>query len=154
MAIPTSPEHSSGPLLFGDLLALARRSWIRQMANGLRQLGYDDYRPTDAAVFRRLLRGPIAVGRLDEVLGASRQAARKVVEGLERRHYATTEHETEDARRLIVSLTPAGRSYAEEVVNVVESLNRGLVASVEPEGSVAAARKVLLTVMAADVSDS
>ena len=153
MATPTPPEHSSGPPLFGDLLALARRSWIRQMANGLKQLGYEDYRPTDAAVFRRLLRGPVAVGRLDEVLGASRQAARKVVEGLERRGYASTERDPEDARRLIVSLTPVGRSYAEAVVNVVESLNGVLVANLRP-GDLAAARRVLLTVMAADVSDS
>ena len=152
MAIPTRPEPSGGPLLFGDLLALARRSWIRQMANSLRQLGYEDYRPTDAAVFRRLLRGPIPVGRLDEVLGASRQAARKVVEGLERRGYASTERDPEDARRLIVSLTPVGQSYAEAVVNVVESLNGELVANLKP-GDLAAARKVLLTVMAADVSD-
>ena len=152
MATPNRPEQSSGPLLFGDLLALARRSWIRQMANGLKQLGYEDYRPTDAAVFRRLLRGPIAVGRLDEVLGASRQAARKVVEGLERRGYASTERDPEDARRLIVSLTPVGQLYAEAVVNVVESLNGELVANLKP-GDLAAARKVLLTVMAADVSD-
>jgi len=123
------------------------------MANGLKQLGYEDYRPTDAAVFRRLLRGPVAVGRLDEVLGASRQAARKVVEGLERRGYASTERDPEDARRLIVSLTPVGRSYAEAVVNVVESLNGVLVANLRP-GDLAAARRVLLTVMAADVSDS
>jgi len=149
MAIPTRPEQSSGPLLFGDLLALARRSWIRQMAEGLSQLGYDDYRPTDAAVFRRLLRGPIAVGRLDEVLGASRQAARKVVEGLERRNHVTTERDPEDARRLIVSLTPVGESYAEAVVNVIESLNEGMVASVEP-GDLAAARRVLLGVMAGE----
>jgi DNA-binding MarR family transcriptional regulator len=123
------------------------------MANGLRRLGYDDYRPTDAAVFRRLLRGPIAVGRLDEVLGTSRQAARKVVEGLERRNYATTKRDPEDARRLIVSLTPAGEFYAEAVVDVVESLTSGLVAKVEPP-ELATARKVLLTVVAADVSDS
>ena len=153
MAIPTRPGHSGGPLLFGDLLALARRSWIRQMADGLRRLGYEDYRPTDAAVFRRLLRGPVSVGRLDEVLGASRQAARKVVEGLERRGYASTARDPEDARRLLVSLTPVGQSYAEAVVSVVESLNGELVANLVP-GDLAAARKVLLTVMAADAGDS
>ena len=57
MARPTPPGYPDGPLLFGDLLALARRSWIRQMAEGLRRAGYADYRPTDAAVFRRLRPG-------------------------------------------------------------------------------------------------
>ena len=147
MATSTRPELPGAPLLFGDLLALARRSWIGQMASGLEQLGYDDYRPTDAVVFRRLQRGPVAVGRLDEVLGASRQAARKVVEGLERRSYAATERDPKDARRLIVSLTPVGRTYAEAVVNVIESLNEGLATSVAP-GDLAAARTVLLAVLA------
>jgi DNA-binding MarR family transcriptional regulator len=122
------------------------------MARRLGELGYEDYRPTDAAVFRRLLRGPIPVGRLDEVLGASRQAARKVVEGLERRGYASTERDPEDARRVLVSLTPAGESYAEAVVVVIESLNAELVENVEP-ADLAAAGKVLLAVVAADGGD-
>ena len=144
----TSPgsRRSEGPALFGDLLALSRRSWIRQMTDGLSRRGYEDYRPTDAVVFRRLLRGPTAVGRLDEVLGASRQAARKVVEGLEVRNYVTTERDPADARRLIVVLTPAGEAYARAVVDVIESLNQGLMQSVSAE-DLAAARVVLLAVL-------
>jgi DNA-binding MarR family transcriptional regulator len=146
-----SPEHrdSAAPTLFGDLLALSRRSWIHQMADGLARRGYHDYRRSDAAVFRRLLRGPTAVGRLDEVLGASRQAARKIVEGLEQRRYVTTERDPDDARRLIVSLTPAGEAYARAVVDVIESLNRGLVGRVEPE-DLAATRRVLLAVISGE----
>ena len=115
-----APSAAAGlphtPTLFGDQLALARRSWVRRMAAGLGRAGYDDYRPSDAAVFRRLLRGPTPVGRLVDVLGATRQAARKIVEGLERRGYVTTERDATDARRLIVSLTPAGEGYARAVV--------------------------------------
>ncbi len=141
------PDLQQGPALFGDLLALSRRSWIRQMADGLSRQGYDDYRPTDAATFRHLLHGPTAVGRLDEVLGASRQAARTVVEGLELRHYVTTERDPNDARRLIVVLTPAGEDYARAVVDVIQSLDQRLRRSVEP-GDLAAARRVLLVVLA------
>ncbi len=130
-------------------MALARRSWIHQMADGLSRRGYDDYRRTDAAVFRRLLRGPTAVGRLDEALGASRQAARKVVEGLEARKYVTTERDPADARRLIVVLTPAGEAYARAVVDVIESLNRDLMRIVEP-GDLVAARRVLLAVLSGE----
>jgi DNA-binding transcriptional LysR family regulator len=54
---------------------------------------------------------------------------------------------------LIVSLTPAGESYAEAVVSVIESLDAGLAENVE-RGELAAARKVLLTVMAADIGGS
>jgi DNA-binding MarR family transcriptional regulator len=143
------PEH--GPLLFGDLLALSRRSWINQMAAGLLDKGYDNYRPTDAAVFRRLLRGPTTVGRLDGALGASRQAARKVVEGLEQRGLATTGRDPADGRRLIVSLTPAGRRYGGAVVEVIGDLNGHLGRVVQP-ADLAAARSVLLAVMAGERS--
>ena len=122
------------------------------MADGLAGRGYDDYRPTDAAAFRRLLRGPTAVGRLDEVLGSSRQAARKVVEGLEQRSYVTTERDPQDARRLLVSLTPAGEAYARAVVDVIESLNQGLTESVDPD-DLGATRRVLFAVLAGEGMD-
>jgi len=119
------------------------------MADGLHRRGYDDYRPSDAAVFRRLLRGPAPVGRLVGVLGVSRQAARKIVEGLEQRGFVTTGRDTADARRVIVSLTPPGEAYARSVVEVVETLNRALTRQVDPD-DLAAARGVLLAVIAGE----
>jgi predicted ArsR family transcriptional regulator len=59
----------------------------------LLRLGYDDYRRSDAAASSRLLQSPAAVGRLGEVLGVTRQAARKVLEGLGQRQLATTERD-------------------------------------------------------------
>ena len=148
-----APSAAAGlphtPTLFGDQLALARRSWVRRMAAGLGRAGYDDYRPSDAAVFRRLLRGPTPVGRLVDVLGATRQAARKIVEGLKRRGYVTTERDATDARRLIVSLTPAGEGYARAVVGVIEALNQEIAVRVPPD-DLAAARRVLFEVMSGD----
>jgi len=121
----------------------------RRTADGLTRRSYDDYRATDAAVFCRLLQGPTAVGRLNEVLGASRQAARKVVEGLEQRSYVTTERDPKDARRLIVSLTPVGKAYAEAVVDVIDSLNQGLTDGVARD-DLAATRRVLFAVLAGE----
>ena len=146
MASSNRPDPSEWPPLFGDLLALARGSWVRQMADGLEEHGYGDYRRTDAAVCRILLREPVAVGQLDKVLGASRQAARKVVTGLEQRGYVTTENDPTDGRRLIVSLTSFGQTYARAVVDVIETLNRHLVDDVTPD-ELAAARRVLHAVI-------
>ena len=133
-----APSAAAGlphtPTLFGDQLALARRSWVRRMAG------------VAAAV---LLRGPTPVGRLVDVLGATRQAARKIVEGLERRGYVTTERDATDARRLIVSLTPAGEGYARAVVGVIEALNQEIAVRVPPD-DLAAARRVLFEVMSGD----
>jgi DNA-binding MarR family transcriptional regulator len=126
------PNPGVPPALFGDVLARARLSWVRQMSARLGRLGYDDYRRTDAIVCRILLRGPVPIGRLGAALGVTRQAARKIVEGLEQRDYVTTARDGSDARRLNATLTPAGREYARAVVAVIEELNDALTSRVEP----------------------
>jgi DNA-binding MarR family transcriptional regulator len=117
---------------FGDLLALARRSWIAQMASGVSALGYEDYRRSDAAVMRRLRRGSLSIGQLGSTLGISRQAARKVVDGLERRGFATVERDSDDTRQINVLLTDEGEAYATAVTKVIERLNRNLARRVDP----------------------
>ena len=132
----------ANPYRFGDLLALARQSWIRRMAGELADRGFTDYRIADAAVVRRLRRGPVPVGRLGADLGVTRQAARKVVRGLQERGYASTEPDAGDARKLNVVLTSAGQAYASAITEVIALLNRGLAAKVTPE-QLAAADAVL-----------
>jgi DNA-binding MarR family transcriptional regulator len=141
---------TSGPTyLFGDLLALARLSWVRQMAERLGRIGYPDYRRSDAGALRLLWRGPVPVGRLGAELGVTRQAARKVVDGLEQRDYARTERDAHDSRVLNVILTPAGRAYARAVIEVIHALNREFYQRVDPV-QLAAADAVLRSVIAGD----
>ena len=135
-------EPSTSPYLFGDLLALARQSWVRQMATRLAAVGYADYRRSDAAALRLLRRRAASVGELGSALEVTRQAARKVADGLEQRGYARTERDAEDSRRLNVVLTPAGRRYAAAVVDVIEALNLELSQRVD-RAQLAAADAVL-----------
>ncbi len=134
-------------LRFGDLLGLARQAWIREMAARLAARGYDGYRRSDALVLRTLRRGPMPVGRVAGALGVSRQAARKVVDGLERRGYASTERDAGDARRLNVVLTSEGAAYAAAVVAAVASINADFESRVDP-ATLQAARAVLAEVLA------
>src|ERR1700689_4327519 len=46
---------------FGDLVALARLSWVGEMTSRLERLGYPGFRRGDAAVMRVLWRGPLPV---------------------------------------------------------------------------------------------
>jgi DNA-binding MarR family transcriptional regulator len=126
------PAQSSAVYPFGDLLALARQSWLGQMASRLAERGYDDYRRSDAAAIRLLRRGPVPVGRLGTALGVTRQAARKVAEGLSQRGYATIQRDSQDARQFNVTLTAAGQEYAGAVVAVIEQLNREVVRRADP----------------------
>lgn len=140
---------STGPYLFGDLLALARASWVVQMGAALSDRGYTGYRRTDAWVMRRLLVGPLAVTQVGTLLGVTRQAGRKVVDGLLDRGYAATESDAQDRRRVNVILTPAGHAYADSVVEVVGSLNRELADRVDP-GDLEGADRVLRAVLDED----
>jgi DNA-binding MarR family transcriptional regulator len=134
---------------FGDLLALARQSWVAQMAAGLASAGYLDYRPSDAAAIRLLRRGPMPVGRLGDGLGVTRQAARKVVAGLEARGLAAIGRDDRDARQLNVALTTDGEAYAHAVAAVVDQLNRALARRVSAD-QLAAADAVLRAALADD----
>ncbi len=124
--------ESTATYRFGDLLALTRQSWIGQMSSRLERLGYTDYRRSDAAAMRMLRRGPLPVGHLGAGLGVTRQAARKVADGLEQRGYATTERDSRDTRQLNVTLTQAGRDYARAITAVIEELNREVARRVSP----------------------
>ena len=141
------PDESTAAYPFGDLLALARQSWLGEMADRLARLGYDDYRRSDAAAVRLLLRrGPVPVGRLGMALGVTRQAARKAADGLQQRGFATTRRDPDDSRQLNVALTPAGADYARAVTGVIEELNREVARRVEPV-QLAAADVVLRAVL-------
>jgi len=129
---------SSTPYLFGDLLALARRSWVRTMARRLEELGHADYRRSDAAVLRLIARRPLAAGELGAVLGVTRQAARKVVAGLEQRGYARLELDPRDSRRRTVVLTLAGEAYAAAIVATLEAMSRELGERVDRAALIAA----------------
>jgi DNA-binding MarR family transcriptional regulator len=123
---------------FGDILALARMAWRERMARGLASRGYRDYRSTDAASVRLLLAGPTTVGTFASFLGVSRQAARKIARGLEQRGFASAGRDGADARRVNVTLTASGRSYADAVVAVIADLNRETAAAVSAEQLAAA----------------
>lgn len=135
-------SDATGWYRFGDLLALARLSWTREMAAQVARRGYDDYRIGDAASVRILLRGPVAIGELGRSMGITRQAARKVVADLERRGLAEAEVDPLDGRRRLVALTSEGRDYGRCVIGAIRTLNRSLAREVDPK-QLAAADAVL-----------
>ena len=129
---------SSSVYRFGDLLALAREYWVREMADELARGGFTDYRRSDAALVRLLFRDPRAVGQIGDALRVSRQAARKLVAGLERRGYAQTATSKSDARQLDVSLTARGVEFAQAIIRAVETLNERTAERVDHDQLVAA----------------
>jgi DNA-binding MarR family transcriptional regulator len=119
------------------------------MASGLSDLGYGDYRRSDAAAMRQLRRGPMSIGQLGTALGISRQAARKVAGSLERRGFATLQRDSDDTRQINVILTAEGDAYARAVRRVIQRLNQDLSRRVDP-ADLASADTVLRAVLADD----
>jgi DNA-binding MarR family transcriptional regulator len=102
------------------------------MAAGVAAAGYRDYRRSDPGVLRMLRAGPSPIGEIGRRFGISRQAARKLVDGLARRGLVTETRDPRDARRRLVALTPAGEEYARVLLRVLGRLNRELAARVPP----------------------
>jgi len=143
--------ESNAPYQFGDMVALARLSWVREVTSRLESRGHAGFRRGDAAAVRALRRGPLPVGRLGAHLGVTRQAARKIADALEQRGYATTERDSRDTRQLNVTLTAVGRAYARAVIAVTEELNREVAGRVGP-AQLAAADTVLRAALFDDSS--
>jgi DNA-binding MarR family transcriptional regulator len=140
MTPPANP-----PYRFGDLLALARRTWIRHVAAAMERAGFPGYRQTDSWVLRLLVQQPMAIGQLGDAMGVTRQAARKLANGMVERGYATLSPDPADARRTMVVLTSAGEAYAWAVATTQDALNNRLRDRVSPE-DLAAADRVLRAV--------
>jgi DNA-binding MarR family transcriptional regulator len=122
------------------------------MSRRLGELGYPDYRRSDAILLRWLRHGPLPFSELAATLGVSRQAARKLVDGLTVRHFAVVERDRDDARRLNVALTEEGEDYAGHVLDVVTALNAKLDEHVDPY-DLAIVKSVLRTVSTLYASD-
>jgi DNA-binding MarR family transcriptional regulator len=127
---------------FGDMLALARQSWLGELSARLAERGYDGYRRSDAGALRRLRYGPASVGQLGTLLGVTRQAARKVADGLAQRGFVTTGRNPRDTRQVDITLTPAGEDYARAITDVIAELNREVIKRTDP-AQLAAADTVL-----------
>jgi DNA-binding MarR family transcriptional regulator len=119
-------EQSSTAYHFGDLLALAREQWVRQMAEHVNRAGFDDYRRSDAALVRLLSRRPRSIGEIGSALGVTRQVARKFVTRLEQHGFVVTTRDAGDARQVNVELTQRGNQYAGAIMRAIGALDRRL----------------------------
>jgi DNA-binding MarR family transcriptional regulator len=121
---PVDDAAGEVPYLFGDLLALARADWMRQMRARLAERGHAGYRASDTVIVRLLRRRRSAtIGEIGMRLGITRQAARKLVNGLGERGIVAEARDEHDARKVNVTLTKAGHAYARAVIATVYELN-------------------------------
>ena len=100
--------------------------------------GYPGYHISDAATVRTLLAGPAPVGAFANVLGVTRQAARKVATASSSAATQPPERNAADGRRVNIALTDSGVAYARAVIDVIGQLNREIAEAVTPDQLLAA----------------
>ena len=100
------------------LLAVAYRQLIDGLHLRLRELGWDDVRPSYGFVLLTLRDGEASVSDLAALLGVSKQATSKLLDQMADGRYVTREPSTTDARQVRVTLAPRGH----ELLGVVERI--------------------------------
>ncbi len=100
------------------LLAVAYRQLIDGLHHRLRELGWDDVRPSYGFVLLTLRDREASVSDLAVLLGVSKQATSKLLDQMAEGRYVTREPSTTDARQVRVTLAPRGH----ELLGVVERI--------------------------------
>ncbi len=100
------------------LLAVAYRQLIDGLHDRLRELGWDDVRPSYGFVLLTLRDREASVSDLAALMGVSKQATSKLLDQMAEGAYVSREASTSDARQVRVALAPRGR----ELLGVVEAI--------------------------------
>jgi DNA-binding MarR family transcriptional regulator len=115
------------------LLRHARDVYRSAIREALIEAGYDDMPRDGAYVVGGVAHAGAPLGELIRHLGVSKQAGGQLVDTLVARGYLDRSVDTEDRRRLIITLTERGRAAAAVVRSTVEEVDAQLVQKVGAE---------------------
>jgi DNA-binding MarR family transcriptional regulator len=141
-----SPEHPEVPL--ARLFAIAYRHLVVGLHERLVARGWRDVRPPYGYVLLACSDRPTTSGELATLLGVSKQAASKLVDGMVEASLVRRTTSRTDSRAKLIALTPRGR----RLLGVVEEIYAELEAewgSVAGQPAMAALRDGLVTVLTA-----
>lgn len=115
-------EGTAGGPALARLLAIAYRSLIQGLHERLRDRGWHDVRPAYGFVLLAARSAPTTSSELATLLGMTKQAASKLLEGMEETGYVRRGAAAQDARRRPVELTDRGRRLLGEVEEIYVEL--------------------------------
>jgi DNA-binding MarR family transcriptional regulator len=141
---PLSPEHPDVPL--ARLFAIAYRHLVVGLHEHLVARGWRDVRPHYGYVLLACRDEPTTSGELATLLGVSKQAASKLVDGMVEASLVRRTTSREDSRAKLVALTPRGRRLLAVVEEIYVELEAEW-AAVAGRPAVAAVRAGLVTVL-------
>ena len=137
-----------GPVPLARLLAMSYQLLIEDLHVRLADRGWTDVRPAFGFLLLALRNGSVSMRDLTAVLGTTKQAVSKLVDGLVAAGYADRSGDRGDARVKRVGLTTRGRELLVAVEQIYAELEAGWV-SVLGEGHLDSLRGDLETVVRA-----
>jgi DNA-binding MarR family transcriptional regulator len=141
---PLSPDSPDVPL--ARLFAIAYRHLVVGLHERLVSRGWRDVRPHYGYVLLACRDRPTTSGELATLLGISKQAASKLVDGMVEASLVRRTTSRDDSRAKLVALTARGRRLLAEVEEIYVELEAGW-AEVVGRPTVAAVRAGLVTVL-------
>lgn len=115
------------------LLLLGFRTLIDDLHAELARRDHPDARPLHGFVFQAIGRDGTTAAELGRRLGISKQAAGKIIDGLERLGYVKRESDQSDARRKRVSLTARGEQLLRQSVELFDALRASWAQELGPD---------------------
>jgi DNA-binding MarR family transcriptional regulator len=141
---PLSPEHPEVPL--ARLFAIAYRHLVVGLHERLVARGWRDVRPPYGYVLLACRDRPTTSGELAALLGVSKQAASKLVDGMVEASLVRRTASRQDSRAKLIALTPRGRRLLAVVEEIYVELEADWAALVG-RPTVAAVRGGLVAVL-------
>lgn len=126
--------HQPGPVPLARLFAMAFRDLVDGLHERLAERGWDDVRPSYGFVLLAARETPTTATDLAHLLGVSKQAASKLVDGMVAAGYVRRGDGGPDARHRPVGLTGRGRALLAAVEQVHAELEQEWAAVVGPAG--------------------
>jgi DNA-binding MarR family transcriptional regulator len=105
-----APPASDGPI--PALLRAARGSYSKAISGRLARAGFDDLPRNAPFVLGGMANLGVPAGSLIRQLGVSKQAASQLIDTLVLRGYLERQTDTDDRRRMNITLTERGRAAA------------------------------------------
>jgi predicted transcriptional regulator len=127
------PTPATGAPL-ARLFALAYRSLVDGLHEGLRTRGWDDVRPAYGFVLLAAREGPTTTTEIAALTGVSKQAASKLLDAMEAAGYLGRVTSAGDARQRPVKLTARGVALLATVEEIYRELEQGWAETLGPGG--------------------
>lgn len=149
-------EQSTEPPWYDDmvmpvLMDMARRRYGGAIATALGDAGYSDIPKRGARVIGGIARnGVIRQEDLPRAVGGTKQGVSQLVDTCVTRGYLQRVPDTEDRRRMIISLTERGEAAADVIRDAVERVDSALTGALGVDG-MATLRSTLAAIVEVEV---